>query len=387
MIHHPMKRMRAEYANVDSNANNSFANPCAKRMKHEPLSIRIVPNLPASNAMALLSMMSPSMMKTSAARPNVTSRTPSPSYFTVGNGNPISGSGVFTMHRMNNGDTTDRIVSPDEIVRPTVADQQVLHPGISCVKSMPPPPLVEKRPPSPSFDSTKNLNAVPATKTPQNPLDFLSTISTCVAEREQEEASKKQQEQQQQRHQQQLAATSSLAVIQDNIPKSAYRPILPNSANDESYVGQRNSLGQRYGKGAMNYSNGCRYVGQFLHDKRHGFGKCWYPNGCIYVGYWVNGKRDGLGKMLYLSGDIYEGEWMGDQRHGVGVYYCTDGVAEVCRYDRHDVVGEGVQFSPCRSMANRLVDGRCVSRMSLEKALGLCALMGIKSVPTRMPQF
>ncbi|KAL7466265.1 hypothetical protein ACHAXS_006555 [Conticribra weissflogii] len=385
MIQQQMKRMRAEYSVVHGNVNNTFANRSLKRAKHEPPSVHFFPNVPASNAMTSFSMMSPSMMNATADRPTAASRTPSPSYFTFGNGKPIIGHGMFTVHRLNNGNTTDRIVSPDEMIRPSVADQRVLRPGISGIKSVPPPPLIEKQSPSPSFESTKKSKAAPptkTTKTPQNPLDFLSTISTCVAQREQHEASKKQQKEQEPP----LAMASSLAAIQGNIPKSAYRSILLGPA-DESYVGQRNSIGQRHGKGVMKYTNGCRYVGQFLHDKRHGFGKCWYPNGCIYVGYWVDGKRDGLGKMLYLSGDIYEGEWMGDQRHGVGVYHCTDGVAEVCRYDRHDVVGDGVQFSPCRRMANRLVDGRCVSRMALEEAVKLCALMGIKSVPTRMPQF
>ena len=230
-----------------------------------------------------------------------------------------------------------RIVSPDEI-------RQIRH--VTAPSSMPPPPFVSKQ---------QSHQQRPQKPKSQNPLEMLSAISTHVAETE-------------------SAALST-------------SPITAPARSEESYVGMRNPMGHRHGKGIMKYSNGCRYVGMFLNDKRHGFGKCWYPNGCMYTGFWVDGKRDGLGKMMYIGGHVYEGEWKCDRRHGRGVYYWEDGVAEVCRYACHDIVGEGAQFSPCRRFVNRLVNGKSVGRMSMEEAMKITSRIGLPGVPKQAFSF
>lgn len=43
----------------------------------------------------------------------------------------------------------------------------------------------------------------------------------------------------------------------------------------------------------MEWIDGSRYEGQFLHDKMHGNGKFYDLNGIIYEGKWLNGKKDG----------------------------------------------------------------------------------------------
>ncbi|KAL7466006.1 hypothetical protein ACHAXS_006306 [Conticribra weissflogii] len=127
----------------------------------------------------------------------------------------------------------------------------------------------------------------------------------------------------------------------DALPCLKYSTSLSCPQVAEVYIGERNSQGQKHGRGVVKYVSGCRYVGEFFQDKRNGFGKCSYHNGCMYVGNWVNGKRHGFGKMLYLGGDVYEGEWMQDLRHGPGIFHCADGVAEVSLYFNNKIeIGE-----------------------------------------------
>ncbi|KAL7481866.1 hypothetical protein ACHAW6_007554 [Cyclotella cf. meneghiniana] len=120
-----------------------------------------------------------------------------------------------------------------------------------------------------------------------------------------------------------------------------------------------------HGKGLMRYSNGCRYVGFFLNEKRHGYGKCWYPNGCVYSGQWKEGKRHGVGEMSYANGDRYNGGWKEDKRHGSGVYHWKDGRADVCRFYEQEIVGEGYRWSADRKFACRLIDGEMEEKENL----------------------
>ena len=98
--------------------------------------------------------------------------------------------------------------------------------------------------------------------------------------------------------------------------------------SNEQYVGQRHPrTNQRHGKGIMMYSNGCKYIGTFMNDKRHGYGKCYYPPPSTastlhttsqYTGQWKHNKKHGHGKMVYPNGDIYQGSFYNDVMHGYG---------------------------------------------------------------------
>ena len=98
--------------------------------------------------------------------------------------------------------------------------------------------------------------------------------------------------------------------------------------SNEQYVGQRHPrTNHRHGKGIMMYSNGCKYIGTFMNDKRHGYGKCYYPPPSTastlhttsqYTGQWKHNKKHGHGKMVYPNGDIYQGSFYNDVMHGYG---------------------------------------------------------------------
>jgi hypothetical protein len=114
--------------------------------------------------------------------------------------------------------------------------------------------------------------------------------------------------------------------------KAASRPIKEEEI-DESYVGERNSAGQKHGKGKLTNprSKGCFYDGDWVDDKRHGQGKCHYVAlknrhiGGVYVGAFVNDKRQGHGVCTFENGDVYTGNWSGSKRSGQGRMVYADG--------------------------------------------------------------
>ena len=50
-----------------------------------------------------------------------------------------------------------------------------------------------------------------------------------------------------------------------------------------------------HGWGVYIYSDGVRYNGQFLNDKKQGYGIYTWTDGRKYEGYWYKGKQHGIG--------------------------------------------------------------------------------------------
>uniref|UniRef100_A0A8B9DIX2 Radial spoke head 1 homolog n=1 Tax=Anser cygnoides TaxID=8845 RepID=A0A8B9DIX2_ANSCY len=113
------------------------------------------------------------------------------------------------------------------------------------------------------------------------------------------------------------------------------------------YDGERNSAGERHGRGkaqlpngdtydgeyehslrngqgTYRFKNGAYYIGQYLQNKKHGHGVFFYPDGSKYEGSWVNDQRHGYGEYTYANGDTYAGEWFNHNRHGQGTYVYKD---------------------------------------------------------------
>ncbi len=44
------------------------------------------------------------------------------------------------------------------------------------------------------------------------------------------------------------------------------------------------------GEGEFTWTDGRRYLGEYLDDKKHGYGIFEWPDGKKYKGYWENGK-------------------------------------------------------------------------------------------------
>lgn len=50
-----------------------------------------------------------------------------------------------------------------------------------------------------------------------------------------------------------------------------------------------------HGRGIFIWSDGRKYQGEYINDKKQGFGEFSWPDGRCYKGQWKNGKQDGKG--------------------------------------------------------------------------------------------
>jgi hypothetical protein len=105
--------------------------------------------------------------------------------------------------------------------------------------------------------------------------------------------------------------------------------------------------GKKYSRGVGVYENGDEYEGSFCVLPyvcgfiKEGTGCMTYSNGDKYIGDWVNQCKEGHGKYMYANGDIYEGQWKRGNKFGIGKYTYTDGrILEGrfsrCMYNNHD---------------------------------------------------
>ena len=70
------------------------------------------------------------------------------------------------------------------------------------------------------------------------------------------------------------------------------------------------------------FSNGERYDGDMIENKKQGKGKYTYADGGIYEGEWNDDKREGFGTLYYSNKCVaYYGEWIKDKFHGKGALY------------------------------------------------------------------
>ena len=86
--------------------------------------------------------------------------------------------------------------------------------------------------------------------------------------------------------------------------------------------------GQPHGLGLYQFANkslGLCYEGSFVGGLRDGTGTMHYDGKSKYIGMWAGGKRSGQGVMWYKAGRKYEGAWVGDLREGKGKLWGSDG--------------------------------------------------------------
>jgi hypothetical protein len=84
------------------------------------------------------------------------------------------------------------------------------------------------------------------------------------------------------------------------------------------YKGEVNEKGEFHGRGAMTFTAGGFYDGDWQHNKREGMGTFSYSDGSAYTGMYRNGKKEGFGDQTYAEGDRYQGDWSSGFRNGWG---------------------------------------------------------------------
>ena len=88
------------------------------------------------------------------------------------------------------------------------------------------------------------------------------------------------------------------------------------------------------------YSDGSKYKGDWLENKRHGYGIWIRPDGVKYEGEWENDKPDGQGTIYYSDGGSYRGGWKNGKKHGRGTLYYSDGRIRSGVWDQGKLVEE-----------------------------------------------
>ncbi|KAL8564625.1 hypothetical protein ACOMHN_032181 [Nucella lapillus] len=105
--------------------------------------------------------------------------------------------------------------------------------------------------------------------------------------------------------------------------------------------------GEMHGHGVMQYADESVYEGQWVKNKKQGFGILRTSTKAIYEGMFSSHHRNGEGSQTYegkhilSNGDRYEGYWVRDKRHGHGELYCADGTLYVGQFADDMYHGEG----------------------------------------------
>lgn len=92
------------------------------------------------------------------------------------------------------------------------------------------------------------------------------------------------------------------------------------------------------------FTDGSRYVGEFVDGKRHGKGTNYFADGTRYDGDWKNGYMNGYGVCVYADGEKYEGEWADGKRHGQGTCFYASGAKYVGKWVNNKKQGKGIYY-------------------------------------------
>ena len=110
-------------------------------------------------------------------------------------------------------------------------------------------------------------------------------------------------------------------------------------------------------QGAITYSDGTLYVGEFKDGLPNGQGTFTYASGTQYVGEWMDGKNNGQGTKTFADGSQYVGEWMDGKRNGQGALTYTDGRQKIGKWknDEYQIVMSAADCDEARyRKVNRL---------------------------------
>ena len=138
-----------------------------------------------------------------------------------------------------------------------------------------------------------------------------------------------------------LAASVSLCVSTAARAADPERTLLmPNGGH---FVGELefNAEFRPHGEGTEYSDDRSEYAsGQWRDGKMHGRGEQTFSNGDRYVGEFVAGQRSGLGTATLADRVVYEGEWVDGRRSSLGVQWDKDGKVTHCGRWENDALVE-----------------------------------------------
>ncbi|KAL0485070.1 phosphatidylinositol 4-phosphate 5-kinase [Acrasis kona] len=120
-----------------------------------------------------------------------------------------------------------------------------------------------------------------------------------------------------------------------------------NNTNNQ-YQGERNSTGEKHGKGILTFNTKAHYKGDWIRDRMEGLGEYVWGDGHTYVGEFSNNKQDGVGTYQWPTGGKYVGYWKEDRMNGFGTYTRNDGVIYIGFWKEDHQYGMGLKIIPAR---------------------------------------
>lgn len=102
--------------------------------------------------------------------------------------------------------------------------------------------------------------------------------------------------------------------------------------------------GKIHGQGILYFSNGDKYVGDWIDHYREGKGKMTFKTGDVYEGDFKRSRINGKGVMVFVSGDKYEGNWKDNLQHGFGKYFYAGGDRYEGEFNAGKLQGKGSMF-------------------------------------------
>lgn len=116
-------------------------------------------------------------------------------------------------------------------------------------------------------------------------------------------------------------------------------------SNGDKYIGDFLD-GKKYGRGTYTYLDGSKHEGYYKDDKANGRGILILANGQKYEGNFINGDYNGLGTLSFPSGQKYVGEFKDNKYNGYGTYTFQDGEIYEGFYKDGKQNGYGVSTFP-----------------------------------------
>jgi hypothetical protein len=95
------------------------------------------------------------------------------------------------------------------------------------------------------------------------------------------------------------------------------------------------------GYGTYEFSNGSRYIGNFVDGRAHGKGIIYFNNGNKYIGHWEDDVRQGEGRFVFNEGHEYRGGFRQNKFYGKGVMNYANGDQYVGQFRNNQPNGLG----------------------------------------------
>ena len=116
-------------------------------------------------------------------------------------------------------------------------------------------------------------------------------------------------------------------------------------SNGDKYVGEWMN-DDLHGQGTFTWADGEKYVGEFKDDKQHGQGTYTFANGDKYVGEHKDNKRHGQGTLTWADGTVEEGIWKDDEFQYAQKLPAKSSSSGNSKLDEHKEFCEEIGFNP-----------------------------------------